>query len=55
MFKYIIFDMEITYKTSLNLPLESNIPDGLMTVENEIKLTMQEVGNTFYRVQDNNI
>ncbi|GBC41608.2 hypothetical protein RIR_jg9208.t1 [Rhizophagus irregularis DAOM 181602=DAOM 197198] len=35
--------------------LESNTPDGLMTVENEIKIATQKVGNTFYGVQDNNI
>ena len=35
--------------------LESNTPDGLMTVENEIKSATQKVGNTFYGVQDNNI
>ncbi|CAG8742424.1 18019_t:CDS:2 [Rhizophagus irregularis] len=35
--------------------LESNTPDDLMTVENEIKIASQKVGNTFYGVQDNNI
>jgi|SRR5581483_9187950 len=35
--------------------LESNTPNSLMTVKNEIKITTQKVGNTFYGVQDNNI
>src|SRR3954464_6117847 len=35
--------------------LESNTPDSLMTDENEIKITTQNVGNAFHRVQGNNI
>ncbi|CAG8688926.1 11589_t:CDS:2 [Funneliformis caledonium] len=35
--------------------LESNTSNCLMTVENEIKIATQKVGNTFYGVQDNNI
>ncbi|CAG8679005.1 7164_t:CDS:2 [Funneliformis mosseae] len=60
-----IFDLKKTIFKEISVPdnnvnveesqLESNTPDGLMTVENEIKITMQKVDNTFYRVQDNNI
>ncbi|RIA93650.1 hypothetical protein C1645_819173 [Glomus cerebriforme] len=50
-----IFDLKKTIFEKISVPVESNTPDGLMTDENEIKIAMQKVGNTFHGIQDNNI